>query len=541
MNCPAPWMLSMHADGELPADEAATLTRHVETCAACGTALAALAAERTALRTALRAADDETAVPAFAPPARPRHWLPLVLAIAATGAIVELFWRGVAAAVPSELAWLNPLASGELFERALRAAAFVVYEGPAMWTTALNAAAFVSLLALLAGSAVLLGRRNKPGVALLASLLLAATVLPLTSHAFEIRRGELVTVAAGETIDDTLLATGETVAIDGDVTGDLLAFGRNVVVRGNVGGDLVTGGETVTVEGTVGGNVIGGARALSLQGTGIVGNVYGAGRDVEVGGGVTVGGNALAFGGNIDVDGRVSRDLKGFGSTLTIGGTVDGNVDGFAGDVTLLSSARIGGNVAAHVETAGDLRIAPGAAIGGSTAETVGRDLPARRENRYFTVGFYVGEIVALAMAFVTGLLLLTAFPALRTLSLPDALAVLRSGGIGLVAAIVLPVVALVACVTVIGIPLGLLIFALGALGLYLAKAVVAQIVGTALFRGPLGVPHFAATLLAGLVLVRVAINVPLVGGLANFVVTLVGFGLLVTVLYARLQRGPLG
>jgi cytoskeletal protein CcmA (bactofilin family) len=337
-----------------------------------------------------------------------------------------------------------------------------------------------------------------------------------------------------------LLATGETVAIDGDVTGDLLAFGRDITVRGNVGGDLVVGGETVTVEGTVGGNVIGGARALALLGTGVVGNVYGGGRDVDIGRAATVGGNAIAFGDNVRVDGRVSRDLKGFGSTLTIAGTVDGDIDGFAEEVILLSSARVGGNVRGRVESAGNLRIASGAVVGGNTEETVGQELQERQENRYLTVGFYVGQVVALAMAYLTGLLLLAAIPALRSLALPDVVAVARSGAIGLVAAIVLPVVAVVALVTVIGIPVGLLLFALGALGLYLAKAVVAQIIGTALFRGPRGAPHYAATLLAGIVLVRVAVNLPIVGGLANFVMTMVGFGLLVSVLYARLQRGPL-
>jgi cytoskeletal protein CcmA (bactofilin family)/anti-sigma factor RsiW len=539
VTCPTPWILSMHADEELPPDEANALMRHARDCNTCTTALAALVAERNVLCTALRATQGAADIPAFVPPASRRNWFALVLAVAATGIVIDTFWGAVAAVVPSGLRWLNPFAPGELVERALHVVTFIVYEGNTMWTAALNAAGLVSLFALLAAGVATLGRRSS-GPALLASLLVAAFVAPLTSHAFEIRRGEIVALPAGETVDDTLLVAGETIAIDGDVTGDLLAFGRNITVRGNVGGDLVTGGETVTVEGTVGGNVIGGARALALLGTGIVGNVYGGGRDVEVGGNTAVGGNAIAFGENVKIDGRVGRDLKGFGSRITIGGSVEGNVEGFAENVTLLSSARVGGDVLARVESTGDLRIAPGAVIGGRTEETIGADRSEAQPNRYLTVGFYVREIVGLAAAYVTGLLLLAAFPALRSLVLPDATAVLRSGGIGLVVAIVLPIAALIACITVIGIPIGLLVFVLGAIGLYFGKTVVAQIVGTALFRGPQGVAHFAATLLAGLVIVRVAINLPIVGGIANVVLTLVGFGLIVSVLYARLQRGPL-
>ena len=48
---------------------------------------------------------------------------------------------------------------------------------------------------------------------------------------------------------------------------------------------------------------------------------------------------------------------------------------------------------------------------------------------------------------------------------------------------------------------------------------------------------HYAATLFVGLVIVIVAINVPWIGGLANLVLTLVGFGVIVTLLMARLSR----
>ena len=47
-------------------------------------------------------------------------------------------------------------------------------------------------------------------------------------------------VGANETIDDTLLATGNIVRVEGVVNGDLLAFGGSVEVRGTVKGDLIS-------------------------------------------------------------------------------------------------------------------------------------------------------------------------------------------------------------------------------------------------------------------------------------------------------------
>lgn len=536
MTCPTPWILSMHADGELPPADANAVARHAQDCAACRGTLAALATERDALRTLLQSELDGVSIPTFVAPSRPRAWFALAAAVAVVGTLIDLFWSGVAAAVPSGLHWLNPFAPGELAERAVRIVSFIANEDTTMWTSTVNVIGFVFFLVLLAGGAAV-AARHRPAAALLAALL--ALVVPFSGQAFEIRRGPLVTLAAGELVDDTLLATGETIVIDGDVSGDLLAFGRSVTVRGSVAGDLIAGAETVSIEGAVGGNVVGGGRAFSLLGASVGRNVYGGGRDFELATATSVDGNAIAFGETVTIDGNVRRDLKGFGQTVTIGGTVDGDVEGFGEAIVLLPSARIGGDLVAHIGALDDLRVAAGAVVGGATREELG-ERTERERNRYLTVGYYVGEIVLLGAAFVTGLLLLAVFPALRTLSLPNAMVAVRTGGIGLAAAVALPIAALVACITVIGIPLGILIFVLGALGLYLGKAVVAQLIGSALFRAPHGLPHYAVTLLTGLVLIRVVINVPFVGGFANLLLTLVGFGLLVSVLVARLQRGPL-
>jgi cytoskeletal protein CcmA (bactofilin family) len=526
----------MYADGALSAPEAARLEHHARTCAACRARLETLREESAALRLALRHAVDATPIPRFSPPPRDRDFVVLVLGVALIAGFSRAFWSAIAAAIPSGLEWLNPFDPGELLERAVSVVTFIVYEGTAMWTAALNfvgVALAVGLAAWLAFAAV----RQRAIGAVAASLLAIVIAWPSIGHAFEIRRSEgLVTLAAGQTIDDTLLAAGETVAIDGDVNGDLLAFGRSVTVRGNVTGDLITGGETIDIEGTIGGNVIGGGRGLSLLRARVGRNLYGFGRDIGVDAAANVEGNAIAFGQKIDIDGRVGLDFKGFASDVTVSGAVEGDVEGFAGTVTLLPSARVGGNVTAHVDRADDLAIASGAVVGGSAdTQLVERE---QRRNRYLTVGYYVRQIVRLGAAFLTGLLLLWMFPVLRDVSFSNALAVLRAGGLGLAAAVTLPVAAVLLCLTIVGIPIGILVFMLGAIGLYFSKTVIAQIIGRSLFRAPHGPPHYAATLFAGLMIVIVAINLPLIGGLANFVLTLVGFGVIVSLLLARLNRG---
>jgi len=113
----------------------------------------------------------------------------------------------------------------------------------------------------------------------------------------------------------------------------------------------------------------------------------------------------------------------------------------------------------------------------------------------------------------------------------------LKAGGIGLVVAIVAPVAALIACITVILAPIGIMAFVIGAIALYLAKIPVAQLIGLLLFKSK---PHHAATLLAGLAVVIVAVNLPYVGWLFGLVVTWVGLGMLVMHVLDATGRGNL-
>jgi len=525
----------MFADGELATAEAGSVERHARGCAACSAQVAALKDEAAALRVALHSADDAAPIPKFAPPTRARDFVLLVIGTALVAGLANVIWSAVGAWIPNEIKWLDPLKSGALFERAMDVIKFVVYEGPAMWTATLNvvgAALVIAFVAWLARSAV----RRRAFVGIAASLLAVAVALPSTGHAFEIRRSEGdVTVAADETINDTLLAAGQTVTIDGTINGDLLAFGREVTVRGNVTGNLVTGAQRVTIEGTVGGSVLGGAEDLLLENARIGRDLYGFSNEVDIASTTNVSGNAIAFAETVDVDGRVGIDFRGFGATVTVSGAVEGDVDGFGRTVTLLPTARVGGNVTGHVGSAGDLNVQPGAVVGG----TVSEQLVEREErgNRYLTVGYYVSQIVRLAAMFLTGLLLLWVFPVLRQVTLPNVVAVLRSAGIGLATAVTLPVAAVLVCITIIGIPIGILTFVLGAIALYFSKAVVAQVIGRALFSSPTGPPHYATTLAVGLAIVIVAVNLPWIGGLANLVLTLVGLGLIVTVLLGHFNR----
>jgi len=299
---------------------------------------------------------------------------------------------------------------------------------------------------------------------------------------------------------------------------------------------VISAGETVEIQGAVGGSVFGAGRAVTLS-TRVARNLYAGARDVTIGSGAEIGGNAMAGAATIEVDGKIGADLTGGGGEIIVRGDVERNVNAWANRVTLLAPAVIGGDLKAHIGAENNLDIASGATVRGSVERTVDSQLAENEEagSKYLTAGFYVWQIVRLGMAFVTGLLLLWLFPALQTLSLASAGAAVRAAGIGLITAVVLPVVAVLACATVVGIPLAVIGLIAWCLGLYFAKIVVAQYIGRSLFRSESGAtPHYAATLVAGLVIVLIAVNVPWMGWLAGLLLTLVGLGMLAAHIYER-------
>src|ERR1019366_6718335 len=167
--------------------------------------------------------------------------------------------------IPGGLEWVNPFSLSGLTNLMFNVSDYFAHGGTAMFTEYAVVVGGFFFLLLLGGSALLLGRRRrlpKTGFGLLIVLL----TLSLPSLALEQRHGEFVTVAASETVDDTLLVTGDNVRVEGVVNGDLLVFGRTLEVRGTVKGDLISCAKRTVVSGTVEGHIFTFSQSLDLDG-----------------------------------------------------------------------------------------------------------------------------------------------------------------------------------------------------------------------------------------------------------------------------------
>lgn len=540
MNCPTEFTCAVYADGELSAHETREVARHLDACGNCRRLVDALRQERQVLVHCFQDVDllefDLEDEDLSAPQAHKLTVTRFGLFVLAMATLLRPVFAVIGSLeVPASLEWLSPFGASLQLNVLSNLVVYVISGGAAIVDSIVRGAAALALGALVFIGLAALFRRS-PITSALVSVMALLTVFSSSSYALDIRRGnQTVNVPSGETVDDTLIVFGESVNVDGTVNGDLIAFARHISVRGTVKGNLISFGQRVENEGTVQGSIF--AFGQTVETRGQVGlNVYGFGQDVGIGNGAQVSGNAALFGGEINVQGAVGRDLTAYTERLGITGSVDRNVFARAGRVSVSAPSRIGGTFTARVRQAGNVQVDTGATIGGKRDVQV---IPPPR-SKYSTVSFYLWQIIWLAAAFVAGLVLFWLAPAFSRISLDTGRALLMTGGVGFLSLIVPPVAAIIFAVTLVGLPLGLITLTLWVMACYLSKVVIAGFLGRSLLATYVASkPPAALALLAGLVPVFIAINLPYIGGLIQLLLVVLGLGALAMTGYQSYGMQP--
>ena len=518
MECYSEQMCSIFVDGELAVDEARRLRDHLATCQRCRELVDALRAENRVLGESLHELPEEAADPVGFPRLRlSRVWGDLA-ALAAVLALVSVFSAWVdKLRIPEALEWLNPFSADGLTNLIFNLSYYFAHGGTAMLAD--YAAVVGGLFLLLGGGALLLGRRwrlHQPGLRLLIVLL----TLSLPSFALERRHAEFVTVAANETVDDTLLAAGNTVRVEGVVNGDLLAFARTLEVRGSVKGDLVSFAKRTVVSGTVEGRIYNFSQSLDLDGE-LGHSIYGWVQSLRVDNRGHVGDGIVVGAGDISLEGEVKRSATIFAGNADVSGTIGRDLTMAGGSLTLTNTARVGGNLSARVRHMKDVNIADGASIAGK------RDIQVRvRKSQFTRPRFYLHQAVWLAAAMLVGWLGLVLFPGFFQGCTEAVGAGWRSLGLGVGVLAGAPVAIVVAAVTLVGIPVSLMLLALYLAAIYLAKIWVGAFLGRMLLK-PSGATRrdWLLGLLVGLLILTIVGFIPYLGGLVRLAMVCLGLG----------------
>ena len=358
----------------------------------------------------------------------------------------------------------------------------------------------------------------------LAGALLVLAV-PSAAMAAEVRNGPNAVVAPGETVDDDLFATGQTVTVDGRVIGDVFATGQTVVVTGTVDGDLIAAAQQVVVDGTVNGNVRAAGAVVTVNGR-VGRSVTGLAQQVNVSSSGRVDGSLVAAGETISAFGPVGRGVTAGGGTLQLGGPVGGKVLVWANNLSLGPNTRIAGDLEYRSDHQADV---PSGAVAGRVQFD---QIEQRQQQAPVLNGLFdFGGLVWLCGSAILGALALIFAPraAARAVELGRQQPV-PTFGLGLLALCAVPVVAVLIGLTLVGIPFALAVAALYWLALLLAWPALGLVVGTELARRmrrgePMPV---LGALVVGLIVLHLVTHLPIVGGLVAFLGLAFGLGLIV-------------
>ncbi len=528
MECYSEQTCALAVDGELGADEARRLREHLATCRRCRELVDALRAENRVLSESLHELPEEAASPAVFSHLR-RSWvwrdLAVMAAVLALGSISSSWFDKLS--IPAALEWFNPFSQSGLTNLMFNLSDYFAHGGTAMLTEYAAIVGGFFLLLLLGSSALLLGRRGRlrpPGLRLLIMVL----ALSLPGFALDRRHGDLVTVAATDTVDDTLLAAGNTVRVDGVVDGDLLAFGRTVEVRGTVKGDLVSFAKRTVVSGTVEGRIYTFSESLDLNGQ-LGHSLYGFAQSLRVNDRGHVGDGILAAAGDVSLEGDVKRGVDILTSgNADVSGSIGRDLTMSGVSLTLTNTARVGGNLSARVHQLKEVHIADRAIIAGK------RDIQVQvRKSQFTRPRFYFHQAIWFAAAMLVGWLGLVLFPGFfRATTQAVGSGWLCLGlGVGVLAGA--PVAMVVIAITLIGIPISLMLFALYLAAIYLAKVWVGAFLGRILLK-PSGATKgdWLLGLLVGLLILTVVGFIPYLGGLVRLGVVCLGLGAFAGQLY---------
>jgi len=356
-------------------------------------------------------------------------------------------------------------------------------------------------------------------VCLLAILLTTFAAVPVL--AFDARSGDTVTVASGEVVDGDLYVAGSNIIIDGTVNGDIFGVGQTITINGTVNGGVSVAGQTITVNG----EIARGAR-LAGQTVNVSGNINGdlvaAGQTVNVTSTAKIGRDLILATATARIDGHINGNIKGGASEVTLSNGVEGDIELEVDKLTIASTANIQGNLVYTSET--EAKIQSGAQVGGVTTHK----LPPVKEKPAAGIGLW-GKVIGFLMTLVLGIVIVLLAPrrvkaiteSIRTRPWP-------SLGWGAAILIVTPIAALIVCITVIGLPIGLIALALYTIAIYLTQLFVGLLIGQLIIGAFRRVETRAAlvgALALGLAILTLLKLIPFVGFFIGLATILFGLG----------------
>jgi len=519
--------LLLYVERQLEREAAQEVSLHTQTCTRCLTLLRALDRESRLLTRSMVEQDEPlpTRLAEFQEKARKSmHWI--------WGVVFGLAVLGLYALYTGYI---------EPWEQQLEQAGFggsnlvslLVFQGAFWkgWQSMLTLVEFVALASVAGFGLFAIRKYLRRGAALavvFASLgLVAAFASP--ASATEFRKSDTVQIGKEESIKGDLFAMGHRIRIEGNVDGDFYGFGEQVEVSGRVSGDVICFCQSLRISGQVDGNVRNGSNNLTITGT-VDRNVTSAAETITLDSSGKIGHSLTTAGESLTVDGALGRDLLAVFNNGTIGGRVGGQVTAQGESLSIGSTASIDGRTSFKGQKPPD--VASGAKLASPPEFTK----IEHRSYRERGVGYYVWRVIWAAAFVLFGLVLISLMPLFSREATENVENVGASFGLGVLVGFAVPIAAVIACFTVVGLFVGLSSLFLWYGSLYYAQIIVGAAVGQWILGRANETWGLIGRMAVGVVLLRACMALPYIGFWVKLGVIVWGVGALSLAVYRRLQ-----
>ncbi len=515
----------LYLEGQLEPARAREVAVHTNSCTECRALLRALEGEERWLRAAL--VEKEEALPAKL--LDPQSWERIpwgwlgTLGFATAG--VYTLWSSMIAP------WFQQFnqagfTQGNLLTMLFFSSAF--WKG---WGTMRSTMEFLAVATLGIAALALLRYhwRRSATVAIVMGLLACLLALPSPAAAAETRKGNPnYSLPAGEEMKHDLIVHANSARIAGTVDGDLYAFAQIVEITGHVTGDVIVFARELRILGQVDGNVRQWTQSLTINGT-VGKNILAGCQLFELESRAQVGGNLLVFVGDLELNGRVEHDVMAFAGNTTLDGFVGGDLKLSGDRVSIDSTAEVRGR--ARVRASHEPLVSSGAKLASPLQFE-------RRERRraFASPHHFLWLAIGYGAALLFGVILILLFPAFVSDVVGRSHEAGPALGLGVLFLIATPVAALLACVTLFGLAVGLATLLFYVIALYASQIFVGARVGEMLLGREMGTGKKIAKLALGLFILRLLRLVPFAGGLVGFAVLIWGLGALVLAIHQALR-----
>lgn len=340
--------------------------------------------------------------------------------------------------------------------------------------------------------------------------------------------------ALASTIDHFTVNAGDDIEIKDTYNASVLGAGETVEVNGKINGAVLIAGNKVTFDGTADYSFLAG-NTIILKGK-VNNDAFIAGNIVTIDKDANYKRDTVIAASDIELNGNFERNITSYSSKLTLKDvTIKGDIKIYAQKITVDKTAKIEGTL--YYPEDAVYKADKEAQIGKITKT---KAIQNKDDENYFsTMSSKILSFMCYALAFAIISLL---FPAVfnkitQKYEKTEAGEIIEVFTKGLVAIIIIPVIAVLLCCTVLGIPLAIILILLYGIAIYLTTIFTAYLLGYKIWQKVFNKDiNLLSVGLIGLFILMLLNLIPGIRTLVSIITVLIGLGLIIETIRSKKQ-----